>query len=385
MRSLYCFLLLMASSLVSFATHVSGGYIRATPVAGRALTYQITVTMYYDAIAGSGAAQAATSLYVCFGDNSNAEMINRTSVRPFPAEQGRFTVNEYTTTRTYPGAGVYAIQATAINRNSNTRNIKGGASIEQAFSLNTTIWISADRQNQTPVVSLPATGLIVGLNQRAALQLGATDADGDSLTFSLAIPLTSSVSDGATAIRCASFTNDIAGYQFPNDVSQKGTYRLNGRTGLLNWDVPTEEGQYAAAILVSEWRAGGLISQTQHEVIITVADRGGAIVTPPAYEPAQSSSLVTAIPETGASEMVLLVAPNPVTGESAQVEFLAGRSGLTVLELIDSQGRVYETIRLNLPEGRYKHTFDLTGKPAGLYLIRVESGGRQMTRKVLKR
>lgn len=77
------------------------------------------------------------------------------------------------------------------------------------------------------------------MNQRVSLNLRATTADGDSLSYTL--PLTGPSPDGATADFCPQFT-PISQYQFPNDVNQKGIYRLNPKTGLLNWDVPTEQG-----------------------------------------------------------------------------------------------------------------------------------------------
>lgn len=212
--------------------------------------------------------------------------------------------------------------------------------------------------------------------------MGATDADGDSLSYALSIPLTSPSPDGATADFCTRFT-PISQYQFPNDVNQKGTYRLNPRTGLLNWDVPTEQGQYVAAVLVSEWRNGSLISQTQHDVLITVVDRGGVPVTPPAYEPAQLA-LITAIADEDEDGLDLFVSPNPVVSEMVQVDFRNIRAEPVTFDLLDNRGRVHKTVFAAQPVKDHRQQFDLAGKPAGLYFIRAESGGRQVVKKILK-
>lgn len=172
-------------------------------------------------------------------------------------------------------------------------------------------------------------------------------------------------------------------YQFPNDVKQTGTFRLATRTGLLTWDVPTEQGLYAVAIIVSERRNGVMISQTQQELLLTVIDRGGAPVTPPAYEPAQLA-LITAIPDVDIDGMLLRLSPNPATGDVVQADLLLSQSQTVTMELLDNQGRVYKTVRIDQPSEHHQQSFDLVGKPAGLYLIRAESGGKQVVRKVLR-
>ncbi|HEX9957244.1 MAG TPA: T9SS C-terminal target domain-containing protein, partial [Fibrella sp.] len=183
MRSIYCLLAMLIGSSAAFATHFIGGYIRATPVAGQSLTYQITVTMYFNG--GEGA--ATEGLYICFGDNGNSRLVNRSSSRFLPAGPGvspEVLISEYTTTYAFSGPGVYTIQTTSANR-SNTINT---GSAQQPFSLRTTFQIGV-AMNRTPILSLPATGLQVSLNQRLALSLAAADADGDSLTYSLTYPL----------------------------------------------------------------------------------------------------------------------------------------------------------------------------------------------------
>lgn len=382
MRPLFCLLIFLICSSAAFATHIAGGYIRVAPVAGQPLKYRITVTVYYDLLTGSAAAQAATELTVCFGENGSRQQVKRTVNPLMPAGQG-LSLGEYTTTYTYSGPGVYSVQATATNRNDNIRNIQGGASAAQPFSLKTIVQVGTNSQNQTPTLSVPTTGLLVSLNQRMSLPILATDADGDSLSFSLAFPLTNPLTELTSMDLCTRFAQ-VTSYQFPNDVKQAGTFRLDAKTGLITWDVPTEQGQYAVALIVSERRNGMVISQTQQELLLTVVDRGGTPVTPPAYAPAQIA-LITAVPDAAVpSDMVLMVSPNPATGGTVRAELTLTRAQASNIKLLDSQGRIYETIHFDQPARSYQYMFDLMDKPAGLYFIRAEAGGKQVVQKVLK-
>ncbi|RYF65201.1 MAG: T9SS C-terminal target domain-containing protein, partial [Cytophagaceae bacterium] len=286
MRLFYCLLALLMGASATFANHFIGGYIRATPLSG--LTYQITATMYYNLNEGS----TANELYICFGDNGNSRLITRTAVQSVSVSQGiseGVSINEYTTVYTYAGAGVYTVQLTGVNR---SVTINAGAA-QLPFSLRTTLQVGSG-PNRMPVLTFPATGLNLTVNQRVSLLLAAADPDGDSLSYSLAFPLTSMDPQAASMVSCTQAPIPVRPYQFPNDVRQAGTYRLNAKTGLLTWDVPVAVGLYSVAIVVSEWRSGSLLSQTQHELTLTVFDRGGTPVTPPAYEPAQLA-LITAV------------------------------------------------------------------------------------------
>ncbi len=375
MRFMYCLLSLLLSTSAAFATHYFGGYIRVTPVAGQSLAYRITATMYY--VPSSGVAVPTNDLTICFGKGEEERLVPRSSFRALPGEKA-ILINEYVATYTYTGPGVYTIQATGSNRTA-ARNAGNG---EQPYLLQTTILIGAGNSNQTPLLLSPATGLQAAINQRVALSLAGTDPDGDSLTYSLAYPLTT-ISPASTLAGNCNVASALRPYQFPNDVRQAGTYRLNSQTGLLNWDVPVEQGQYAIAIMVSEWRLGVLISQTHHELILTVVDRGGTPVTPPAYEPAQLA-LITAIPDADRDGLSLLVSPNPVAGGLIQARLLISRAQSATMELLNSQGHIYKTVHLDQPSKQHQYAFDLAGQPAGLYLIRANSGGRQVVQKVLK-
>lgn len=380
MRTLFGFLLALLIGSTAFATHLIGGYIRTSSVSGQANAQQITVTMYYNLLEGANAANAAQTLSLCLGDG-NTVMISRTSSQTMTSNgiAAALSIDQYTTTHAYSGPGVYQLGVVALSRNENIRNINDGQSVNKSFAVRTTVQVGL--ANQTPVLTWPSTGLIVALNQPVALPIAATDADGDSLSYGLALPLSNLEPDAAPAKFCASFSA-VKGYQFPNDVQRVGTYRLNPRTGQLNWNVPVEQGRYSVAIVVSEWRAGALISQTQQEITLLVVDRGGTAVTPPAYEPTQLTTITAvAIDHAG---LQVSVSPNPVANGLLHVELVTAFPKPATLELVDSQGRVYRSVELKQPVETRRHTFDVSNVPAGLYLIRAESNGQQVVRKVVK-
>lgn len=336
--------------------------------------------MYYNLVEGAAAANAAQTISVCFGDGNTAQ-VSRTSSQTVTgnALSPAVTVNEYTVTHLYNGAGVYSIKASVINRNDNIRNINNGQSLNLSFAIQTTVQVGL--ANQTPVLALPVSGLLVALNQPLSLSLAATDADGDSLSYGMGLPM-SSLEPGSEPTRFCNSFSVVAGYQFPNDVKQVGTYRLNPQTGQLNWNIPTEQGRYSAVILVSEWRAGVLISQTQQEFMLLVIDRGGTPVTPPAYEPAQLATITaTAIDQV---KLQLTVSPNPMASGLIQVELTAAWPKPATLELLDSQGRIHRSVELKQAAETRRHAFDVSSLPAGLYLIRAESNGQQVVKKVVK-
>ncbi|MEZ0608361.1 T9SS type A sorting domain-containing protein [Fibrella sp. WM1] len=383
MRTLYGFLVALLVGPAAFATHILGGYIRTVPVPGQASTQRITVTMYYNRVEGAAPADVAQTLPVCFGDGSAVDIYRTSSQRITTSDvAGIISMDQYTVTHTYSGPGVYQLRASTSNRNNNIRNINNGQSSSLNFAIQAIVQVGI--ANQMPVLAFPVSGLVVALNQPVSLSLAATDADCDSLSYGLAVP-TSSLEPGSEPTRFCSSFSVVTGYQFPNDVRKVGAYRLNPRTGQLNWNVPIEQGRYSAVILVFEWRAGVLISQAQQELMLIVIDRGGTPVPPPAYEPARLEPLntITAL-SVDAVNLDLRVAPNPVTNGLVQIELMTALPKPVTLALLDSQGRVYQSVELKQAAEIRRHAFDISGLAAGTYLIRAESNGQQVVKKVVK-
>ncbi|MBO0953357.1 gliding motility-associated C-terminal domain-containing protein, partial [Fibrella sp. HMF5405] len=194
MRACYtgCLLVLLLGTclfapIIAQASHVRAGEITTRRVAGSGtgITYEITLTAYYDIVNGRLAAEQATYATFCFGDGTSFN-VDRISIRPL----GRgTTVNTYQTTYTYNGPGVYSITAQIVNRNQGTRNIRNGANTDLInFLVTTTISANAALGfNTNPILLNPPVDS-ARIGQKYCHNPAAYDLDGDSLSYRIAIP-----------------------------------------------------------------------------------------------------------------------------------------------------------------------------------------------------
>lgn len=359
--------LLLISLLINgqaLATHLIGGYIQAKSTGG--LRYEITVTLYVDG-------QSATNddrVSLCFGDGTTQSVLR---VALTVTNDRRYSISTYRVVHTYAGPATYQLVATQSNRGS-SRNIRDPAS-QQSFTLSTTFLASA---NQTPTLAYPATGFRTATNQRAVISLRASDNEGDSLAYRLAWPLI----DVATS-PCV--PGDADGYQYPNDVTRRGTFRLDGLTGDLVWDAPTMEGNYSIAIMVREYRNGALISQTVQEISLLVEDRSGTppSVIPP-YEPAATTGLITANSPTRDEDVTLTLFPNPVD-DRLQVVVQTSNPATARMQLLDSNGRMLHDMVFGRLARRHEQVISMGSLTPGVYMLRARIGDRTLVQKVMKR
>jgi len=353
------------------ATHLLGGYIQAKTTTGSALTYEITAVVYMNA---GNAADQTTSLTVCFGDGSSTGIASRVSQQYLVDKS--VIINSYRLSHTYAGPGTYTLTASPSIRTSSV-NISSTSGInEQELLTLTTTFSTNPVANQTPTLSIPATGFRVALNQRFVFPLSATDPDGDSLVYGLSKPVTSNMID-----LCSH--RHLAAYLFPNDVTHQGTFKLNNRTGDLTWDVPAKEGYYSAAITVDEYRNGILISQTTEEIPLIVQDRSGTPAAIPPYEPAIEGTIVTAITTYADSDITLTTFPNPVD-DLLQVIIQTSNPMTATIELTDANGRKLHELRFNRAARQHEQLISMDSLAPGVYLLRANVGGRSLIRKIVK-
>ncbi|MBC8155249.1 MAG: gliding motility-associated C-terminal domain-containing protein, partial [Bacteroidetes bacterium] len=199
---------------ISQATHVRAGVIttRRIPSATSQLTYEITLTAYYDEVGGRIAAQQTPTVEFCFGDGVRATVARQLPVQLING--GTSSINIYRTIHTYPAPEAYKISARIQNRNDNTRNINGGNSINVPFYVASTILVNAELgPNSTPVLlNAPLDSGRVG--QRFCYNPAAFDADGDSLAYRSAdvVPAQSSDSNPCQQL-------NVPGYRYPDAYS----------------------------------------------------------------------------------------------------------------------------------------------------------------------
>lgn len=369
--ALLSFLLLLSQTTV--ATHLLGGSVQVQKTA-TAQQYTIGVILFMDEIDGRVVAQQTTTVEVCFGDGSTgtARLLDRTPLKTDPGVS-RYT---YTVDHTYPAPSTYTVTCSVTNRTSGIRNIE--ASPNTPLGLSTTF--TTNLINSTPL--LPGESLFkTGVFQRTVIAFSATDAEGDSLFYSLARPQA-----GRTSI-CAPSLSPVAGYSFPNAVTQRGTFSIDALRGELVWDAPTEIGRYGFALTVYEKRNGAVLSQTQYEQVIVAEDRiGGNPGAVPPYIPASvnlGSVLPQPAPESG--QITMTVFPVP-TRDQFQVRVMLSEPGPVTLTLIDLNGRIiYTEDQQKISVQQQESLIDVRTLPTGLYVLQARIGGQTITRKVLKR
>lgn len=364
---LLALLCLMAAS--AWASHLLGGQIQTKNTSGNA--YEITVVLYMDEENGRTASDATSSVPVCLGDGTTVNAVRAT--RRIVGQN--ISVNVYRFYHTYNGPGIYQITTSLANR---TTMVNLTQANESAFSLTTTIQAIGNRLNSTPVFEPSPDFLQVGVNQRSTLSFQATDADGDSLSYALVKPLTSASSNTCTT------PISVSQYVFPNDVSKKGTYKLNSRTGELVWDAPTTAGQYLAAILVREWRNRVQISESYIETFIRVQDKPGTPSPIPPYQPAtETPAIITSVEANPESEFVFTISPNPIQSQLV-ARFRSNKPTTVQFQLLDLSGRVVAEKVLVHPRTDHELILPVENLASGVYILKAVANDRVVNRKVMK-
>lgn len=351
------------------ATHLLGGYVQARSAAGSALTYEVTVTIYYNE---SAAASNENSITLCLGDGTTQEVVRLSRI---VSNDRLLSINTYRLVHTYAGPGTYTLTTSLANRTAslNISNVDA----QEPLTLSTTFTTSTTTPNRTPVLSIPQTGFQVGVNQRLIFPLKATDEDGDSLVYSLTRPLTNSAGNS-----CGQRT--VGSYQYPNDLTRRGTFKLDSRTGDLTWDAPTQLGYYSVAITVGEYRNDLLISLTNQEILLIVVDRPATPGIIPPYEPAREGGLVTALTDYPDEDVTLTVFPNPVD-DRLQVVIQTGNPAMARTQLLDGNGRILHELTVGRLVRRHEQVISMGSLTPGLYVLRADIGGRTLVRKVVKK
>ena len=372
---LVLFLVLLSVEAVQ-ATHLIGGYIRATPIPGSSLTYQISAVLYLDEVTGKTAANQADAVQICLGDGTTVTAIRANRIINNTQTS---SIDSYTLIHTYAGPGTYTLTTSISNRSSVNKTIPGADNLP--MTLSTTFTTNTTTGNQTPTAGYPATGFRIGVNSKAVLSLQATDVEGDSLTYGLAKPLTTlSSSQSCTG-------QPVSSYQYPNDATRRGTFKLNSRTGELVWDAPVEVGLYSVAITINEYRTGVLISQTTQEITLYVDDLPGTPGVTPPYEPALqgvAGGLVTATTSYSDTDFQLTTFPSPVD-DRLQVVIQTSNLTSPTVEMTDINGHILHKLVFNRVARQHEQVISMGSMTPGIYILRVSMGDRSVSRKIMKR
>ena len=354
----------------SYASHLRGGYIQTRSVSATTLTYETTVTLFFDEVQGNSASNDSGQILLCLGDGSTRPVVRLTR---FWTTDRLTSINTYRLVHTYAGPGTYTLTTALTNRTS-AKNITEADQVPMTLA---TTFSTGSGVNQTPALVFPETGFLAATNQRVDLPLKTTDAEGDSLVYNLTRPLTNSADNTCTG-------RIVMTHQYPNDLTRRGTFKLDNRTGNLTWDAPVEQGNYSVAITVGEYRSGLLISQTLLEVSLVVVDRPGTPGVIPPYEPALEGGVVTDLTSYRDEDVTLSVFPNPVD-DRLQVVVQTSSPATARMQLLDGSGRTLHELTFGRLARRHEQVISMGSLTPGLYLLRAKVGDRTLTRKVMKK
>ena len=358
---------ILVSAMAMQATHNRSGeitYKRIQPFTNAVnglpvYTYSITVTLYTD-FGDQTADRCMDTLY--FGDGTKT-VLNRENGSGSMAgcqcapKCGEIIMNQpgynvkkniYSATHTYPGAGQYVTYTVDRNRNQNISNIPN--SINTAFYVEALIIANANTgSNASPVLNNPPIDIAYNVNCFYH-QPGATDADGDSLSYEL--------------IGCKGYNGaPIAGYTQP-PVNPNGYYYMN-TSGLISWCTPPNIGEYNIAFYVREWRKINGVYQLNG-----IIERDFQVLV---------KAGVLSVNNRNSDLSATEVMPVPFS-ETLRVESMLNKSAAIHAQVFDLNGKL-------LLSGEGKGTtisFDTEGLPPGVYLIRVECGNDVSYRKVVR-
>jgi hypothetical protein len=372
MKTIYSFLLFFLFLFSAKATHNRAGeivYKRIAPftnvvgtVTVQVYTYSITLIKYTDDGVGI-ADRCADTIY--FGDGSKglAPRINGSTncgcgvsvacgslIVSIPNYKVKYNV--YSIIHQYPGVGNYLISSFDPNRNQGVHNIPN--SVNQPFYLESLLIInSISANNSSPVLTNPP------INQATVgvcfyYNVGAIDADGDSLSYEL------------TPCRTIG-GQSVNGYFYP-ETGFAGTFSINALTGLLTWCTPQLLTEYNIAILVKEWRKNTsgvpqLMGYVLRDMQILV--RYG----------------VVGIQRTSYSSEIR-VFPNPFE-ERLEVD-LQGRSYEKLESSIYTMygELVFSSVHKKVQGSR---SFNLNTLNAGTYILSIQAGDEIFRQKIIKR
>lgn len=306
-RRIFCVVLLTwGGAFQVWAKHIVGGdfSMAATATRGR---YVLTLNLYNDNVSADPATYETSIIVYIFRKSDNVRMnppmgtrINRQSITSVVYENAKCAENRQLATSeirysseisldpaVYTDPQGYYIIWERCCRNDVISNIQkpGGTGIVFVLEFPAIVQNMVEFKNSSPDFKFP-NGDYICANRPFSFDMGATDADGDELRYSLVTPLAgyTTTANGMTVgngqsrssypeVRWAAgigLANFIPGPR-PPTISNRGVLSLTAN----------QPGLYVFAILVEEFRNGVKIGAVRREFQLPVVDCGRAIPPPP--------------------------------------------------------------------------------------------------------
>lgn len=278
-------LFLLAVTFSSKASHLVGGEMTYRCLGNN--NYEVTVIIYRDCFAGRIGLDPniPTTIFDSNGQivlNTGIPLLYKTSL-PINAPNSctTFPSNICTEKGVYidtfnlpPRQGGYTITHQRCCRNSTISNVPAPADDWGNTYTITIPSMDVSCNNSPRFKSEPP--VVLCLNQPIKLDLGATDADGDSLFYELCAPLHGGSRMGGATVNPAAAPPYVQvpyknGFTVNSPITANPTVSLNPQTGLLTGR-PSAAGQFVFAICVSEYRNGQLLSTNRRDFQFNVSN-----------------------------------------------------------------------------------------------------------------
>lgn len=234
-----------------FATHIRAGEIKVERIGCPQLRYRITLIVYTNSASPSHPGGWIGGGTLSWGEGSMQLGQVTATVVDAALKISRATfVKEVTFTR----EGTYRISYEEAHRNVSILNIPNSKD-DINFYVEDQIIVSSTFCDSSPSFLVPpidqaCVGMAYYHNP------GATDVDGDSLSFSLTVPK----GNGGVAISGYADPNNVKFYTGLNyalanmDHTGPPSFKIDATTGLVTWDAPGLLGTYNIALKVTQWK-----------------------------------------------------------------------------------------------------------------------------------
>lgn len=281
-------LLALLSFQLGYSTHITGGYISYKHITGT--TYQIKLTIYrdcnsptpFDGTVGATTPGAVIGLFSGANHIATYQLTNPaisyiygdTTLPCSMPPSVCVEVGVYTDTITLPSASTtYTLAHERCCLRNTVTNVLNPGDQGSAF----TAIIPANSNNNSPTINLSLQRYI-RIYQTTSIANWCTDADGDSLAFSLSNPLAGgSVTDPAPTPPIGPPHSPVGfypGYSATQPFGQASTCSVNSAFGQIQI-VPQGLGIFMMNVLISEYRNSALIAEYPILLSFAVTDCSG--------------------------------------------------------------------------------------------------------------
>jgi len=291
MKKLILFIFFQLIVAFCFASHIVGGEIEVVPlknpVAGNS-THQVTLSLYFDAINGRTAAEDLSITLQIYRKRDLAKMGEVTCPQVYrqpikyvdpSCQKGdlatllmKYSNAVNLATADFSDPEGYMIVWERCCRNTIITNIQNPSNVGMVFY---TEFAPVTIPNTTPHFR-DIIADYVCINQNFEMDFSATDADGDSLVYTLVVPWIGNLSPQVSNPTNSPSNNYkeatwVTGININNVIPGEIPLRVDAQTGVLNVK-PNKLGLYVFSVMVEEFRKGKRIGRMKRDFQLKVID-----------------------------------------------------------------------------------------------------------------